>query len=458
MELCKSLSLWEDSVSLKRHPRLEGVAGCEVLVIGGGMAGLLTAHRLSAAGVDVAVAEAGRIGCGVTSSTTAKITSQHGLMYHRLLQNEGAEQAWLYLEANEAAVQAFAALCEGKEMGCGFQRTSNYIYSRRGQNVLEDEMKALELIGCRSARLWNGRLQELPFETSGAVEFPLQARFHPLRFLKCMTEEDRDSTFVIFENTRITSLRKWQDGGWEAVSERGTILADQVIITSHFPFIDRWGGYFAKMYQSRSLVIAGRGRDGSGPAGLNGMYKDEAEGGLSLREAEGLLLLGGGTGRPGKVTESWEHLTRQAETFWPDWDTQYRWAAQDCMTLDGMPYIGPYSRGKGSSGIWTAAGFNKWGMTGSMVSAMVLTDLILGRETPYEQLFRPARPFLKPQLFINGAETTVNLLKPKVPRCRHLGCALTWNEEEMTWDCPCHGSRYDENGRCMEGPSVKDLF
>ena len=454
----KQLSVWDDTVSLKRHPRLEGVAGCEVLVIGGGMAGILTAHRLAAQGIDVAVADAGRIGCGNTAGTTAKITSQHGLIYQKLLQELGTEQAWLYLEANEEALKEYVSICEENNIDCNFRRVSNFIYSHRGEEILEKEMKALEQIGCQAARLRPGTSLKLPFHTDGAVEFPLQAQFHPRRFLKFLTEESRSERMVIFENTRITSLRKWQDGGWEAISALGTILADQIVVASHFPFIDRWGGYFAKMYQSRSLVIAGRGSEGFGLEGMEGMYKDEAEGGLSFREAEGLLLIGGGSGRPGKMKESWEELERKAETFCLGWETRYRWAAQDCMTLDAMPYIGPYHGFSGSQGIWTAAGFNKWGMTGSMVSAMVLTDLICGKDTPYGRLFQPNRPFLKPQLFRNAAESAVNLLSPKVPRCRHLGCALSWNEEERTWDCPCHGSRYDERGRCIEGPSTKDLF
>lgn len=452
MSQSRDISLWEDSVRLKRHPRLEGIAGCEVLVIGGGMAGILTAHRLAAEGIEVAVAEAGRIGCGATAGTTAKITSQHGLIYHKLAAELGIDGAALYLEANEAAISQFSHLCEGETKQCDFRKTSSYIYSTRGRQVLEQEMNALEQIGCTAARFRKGSSLELPFETDGAVEFPMQACFHPRKLLKYLTEEEGACSGIIFENSRITGLKRWPDGGWEAISEHGSILADQVVFACHFPFMDWRGGYFAKMYQSRSLVIAGRtGKE------IKGMYKDEAEGGLSFRSADGLLLLGGGSGRPGKVTSTWQNLQQQAEVMYPDWETRYRWAAQDCITLDGMPYIGPYS-GNRENGLWVAAGFNKWGMTGSMVSAMVLTDLICGRENPYSELFRPHRSALKPQLVLNTLESAVNLLKPKVPRCRHMGCALTWNEEEETWDCPCHGSRYDKKGQCIEGPSVKDLF
>lgn len=474
----KMISLWEYRVSLKKHPRLEGVAGCEVLVIGGGMAGILTANRLASEGVDVIVAESYRVGSGVTAGTTAKITSQHGLVYQKLVRGIGPGEARLYLEVNEAAISEYARLCENGGDSCEFQRTSNLIYSRRGEKVLEAEMKALDLIGCNSARLRSGPSLTLPFEADGAVEFPLQARFNPRKLLKRLAEGDGSPPLKLFENTRITALRRYKDGGWEAVSEHGTILADQVVVATHFPFMDRRGGYFARMYQSRSFVIAGSIAGGTEAAGdaagrirLDGMYLDEQEGGLSFREAEGLLLMGGGSGRPGKADGGWDDLERQAAGFYPGWKTRYRWAAQDCMTLDGMPYIGQYygrlRDGTGKSqedidsqrpGLWTATGFNKWGMTGSMAGAMILTDLICGRKNQYAQLFQPARSILKMQLLVNVAESAAGLLKPKVPRCRHLGCALNWNEEEMVWECPCHGSRYDETGRCIEGPSVKDLF
>ena len=455
----KNVSLWEDTCSLKRYPALEGVAGCDVLVIGGGMAGLLTAHSLANQGVNVILAEGGRIGRGTTGGTTAKITSQHGLIYQRLVKEKGRDAAALYLKANEDAVLEYAKLCSGRE--CGFQRKSNFIYSRQGKEVLEAEMEALDIIGFKGARFHDHL--NLPFSNDGAVEFPLQACFHPLKMIKKLTETDAgaDSGFRILENTRITSLRRWHGNGWEAVSERGTILSDQVVMATHFPFMDRRGGYFVKMHQNRSLVIAGAA---DAAETLEGMYMDQQEGGISLREGEGMLLLGGGCGRPGKVRGSWEQLESLGVRYFAGWETRYRWAAQDCMTLDGIPYIGSYYGNvsfAGESpepGLWVASGFNKWGMTGSMVSAMILSDLICGKENPYAEVFRSDRRIYSRQLLANGAESALGLLTPSVPRCRHLGCALKWNEAERAWECSCHGSRYDEIGRCTEGPSVKDLF
>lgn len=458
-----SKSLWQDTVKLKKWPQLKGVVGCDVLVIGGGMAGTLTAERLNRQGTDVVLVEANRLGSGTTAGTTAKITSQHGLIYQKLAKEMGTEKAGIYLDVNETAIREYERLCcrSDEEDSCGFKKRKNLIYSCRGTEPLEEEMRVLEQLGYPAQ--FRSDLP-LPFETDGAVEFPEQASMHPLKLLKRLTEENCQRggrEMRIFENSRITGLRRWKDGGWEAITEHGSILADQVVVASHFPFVDRRGGFFMKMHQNRSLVIAGMLEEGKVEI-MDGMYKDEAEGGLSLREAEGYLLVGGGSGRPGKLKESWSKLEQQAANFWPDWKTVCRWSAQDCMTLDGIPYIGPYygilQPGEYGHGLWTATGFNKWGMTGSMVSAMILADLVSGRKNVYAELFHPSRTMVIEPLMNHAAESVGSFLKPKVPRCRHMGCALTWNEEEMTWDCPCHGSRYDETGRCIEGPSVKDLF
>ena len=191
---------------------------------------------------------------------------------------------------------------------------------------------------------------------------------------------------------------------------------------------------------------------------------DEAEGGWSFREADNLLLIGGGSGRPGQEGITWNDMERATVTFYPGWETEYCWSAQDCMTLDGLPYIGPYYgslheevQDEKVPGLWTASGFNKWGMTGSMVAARLIADLIQGRENPYKDLFSPSRSMWHPQLGINAFEAVVHLLKPTVPRCPHMGCALKWNSREHSWDCPCHGSRFSETGTRLNHPATGDM-
>ena len=185
------------------------------------------------------------------------------------------------------------------------------------------------------------------------------------------------------------------------------------------------------------------------------MYVDEAQTGMSFRNYQNLLLIGGGDHRTGKKGGNWQELTAFASRHYPRAREVYRWAAQDCMTLDAVPYIGQYS--KNTPNLYVATGFNKWGMTSAMVSAMILTDCILDRQTPYAEVFSPSRSILHPQLAANAFEATVNLLTISKKRCPHLGCALKWNEQERSWDCPCHGSRFTEDGVLLDNPATGNL-
>ena len=176
---------------------------------------------------------------------------------------------------------------------------------------------------------------------------------------------------------------------------------------------------------------------------------------MSFRCYKDLLLVGGGGHRTGKKGGNWQELRRFANRYYPDAVEKYNWAAQDCMTLDGVAYIGPYSRSM--SNCFVAAGFNKWGITSAMSSAMILSDLAMGKENPYAEVFLPSRSILKPQLFVNGFEALVNLLTPAKKRCPHMRCALKWNAWEHSWDCPCHGSRFDEAGTLLDNPANGNL-
>jgi len=185
------------------------------------------------------------------------------------------------------------------------------------------------------------------------------------------------------------------------------------------------------------------------------MYLEAAENGLSFRNAGELLIVGGGGHKTGKQGGNWGVLRDFAAHTYPSAREKYAWAAQDCMTLDGVPYIGRY--GKSAEGLWVATGFNKWGMTSSMVSAMLLTDLILGKKNEWAEVFSPQRSMLKPQLLLNGLSAVGNLLMPTTPRCPHMGCALKWNRAERSWDCPCHGSRFGEDGALLDNPATGGL-
>lgn len=426
-------SVWQET-ELPRFPKLEGDIRTDVLIIGGGMAGILTACFLKQNGIDYVLAEKGRICGGNTQNTTAKITAQHGLIYDKLLKSGGVTTAQKYLHANLAALDRFTQMCSG--IDCDFEEKDNYVFSNDPDKLIR-ELNALERIGY-AADLCDEL--PIPVKAAGAVRFQNQAQFDPLKFAAAIAGE-----LNICENTPVREMQ-----GNTAVTDRGRIIADRVVCATHFPFINKHGAYYIKLYQHRSYVIALENAQDVG-----GMYVDEHDSGLSFRNTGELLLLGGGGGRTGKNGPAWDFLREFAQKNYPQAREKYYWAAQDCMSLDSMPYIGRYARRTPT--FYVETGFNKWGMTGSMLSAMILSDMLCGRENEFADIFDPSRSILKPQLAVNSAEAIVNLLTPSKKVCPHLGCALKWNRAEHTWDCPCHGSRFSETGTVLDNPANGDL-
>lgn len=428
-------SIWFENIEMPSFPELKKDIKTDVLIIGGGIAGILTAYMLHERNVPYVLVEKDRICGGTTGNTTAKINISHGLIYSKLLKSGGTQKAKMYLEANQAAFDKFSELCS--EIDCDYERRDNYVYTINDRKKLFDEMNALEQIGYKAEFCKD---LPLPMKTAGAVCFKDQAQFHPLKFLLPIAKK-----LNIYEHTFVREMISTT-----AVTDCGKIHAQKVIVTSHFPFINKHGSYFLKLYQHRSYVIALENAQN-----VNGMYVDDSKTGFSFRNYGDLLLLGGGGHRTGKKGGGWAELREFASIHYPDAVEKAFWAAQDCMSLDDIPYIGRYSAN--TPNMFTASGFNKWGMTGSMLSAMMLSDMICGKKNDFEELFSPSRSIIKPQLFINGFEAVKNLLTPTKPRCPHLGCALKWNNAEHSWDCSCHGSRFSENGIVIDNPANGDI-
>lgn len=428
-------SLWNENISRPDFPTMKNDIKTDVLIIGGGIAGILTAYFLQEKGVPYILAEKDKICGGTTGNTTAKITFQHGLIYDKILRSEGLEKAKAYLQANRKAFEKYAELC--KNIDCDYEIKDNYVYSLDDGKKLENEMNALSKIGYDA--VFAERLP-LPINVAGAVCFKNQAQFHPLKFLFSIAKD-----LNIYEHTFVREMI-----GTTAVTGSGKIYADKVIVTTHFPFINKHGSYFLKLYQHRSYVIALENAQN-----VDGMYVDECKTGYSFRNYNNLLLLGGGGHRTGKNGGNWNELRRFKEKYYPDSTEKYFWAAQDCISLDSIPYIGRYS--KNTPNLYTASGFNKWGMTGAMLSAMLLSDMVCSISSEFEEVFSPSRNIIKPQLFINGFEAAKNMITPTKKRCPHLGCALKWNPAEHSWDCACHGSRFSENGKVLDNPANGDL-
>lgn len=424
-------SVWSDHSNMPQFPQLRKNINTEVLIVGGGMCGILCAYFLEQKGIDYVLVEGERIGQGITKNTTAKITSQHGLIYDKLIKNAGIEKAKMYLQSNEEALAKYRELCQN--IKCDFEQKDAYTYSLSDRKQLEDEVKAVNVLGLKAELV--DKLP-LPFETKGAIKVGNQAQFNPLLFLSEIAKG-----LKIYENTFIRDIKDHT-----AIADDVKITANKIIVATHFPLINKHGSYFLKMYQHRSYVIALE----NAPE-VNGMYVDEAQKGMSFRNYEDLLLIGGGDHRTGKSGGNWQELREFAKKNYPKATEKYAWATQDCMSLDGIPYIGHYS--KQTPHMYVATGFNKWGMTSSMVAAMILSDMVKGKDNEWRQVYSPHRSMLKSQLFMNGVEAVSNLLTPTMKRCPHMGCALKWNKIERTWDCPCHGSRFDNKGQLIDNPA-----
>ncbi len=432
-------------------------------------------------GRDVVLIDAAEIASGNTKNTTAKITSQHDLIYSKLIAEFGEEKARQYAKANELAIKKYKEIIEDKRIECDFEEKPAYVYSLNEVDVLKEEVEAAKNLGIDAEFVQEANL---PFKINGAVKFNNQAQFNPLKFLKDISNE-----LVIYENTRALEIKENL-----VVTSGGNITANNIVVATHYPIMNAPGYYFMKMHQERSYVLALENT-----SEIDGMYIDLNKEGYSFRTYNNLLLLGGISHRTGENEEggSYDELRKVAKRLYPKAKEKYYWSAQDCMTIDGIPYIGRYS--SETPNIYVATGFNKWGMTSSMVSAMIISDMILEKENDFSEIFSPRRFDLS--LSINNIandliETAKNFIAQKVyipsseiehiknghggiieyngekvgvyknkegkeffvsTKCTHLGCQLSWNSDELTWDCPCHGSRFDYKGRLIGSPATKDL-
>ncbi len=427
-------SIWQQSAPRVRFESLQGKKATDVLIIGGGIAGILCAYKLKNEGVDCLLVEATELCGGITKNTTAKITLQHGLIYAKMIRRFGSEKAGLYVEAQKKAGKEYERLC--REIDCDYESKDSFVYSLCDRKKIEKEMIALRRLGV-NAEVSDAR--ELPLSVAGAVRVKDQAQFHPLKFL-CEIAKD----LPICEHTKVRELMPYK-----ARTDHGEITYGKLIVATHFPILNKHGLYPLKLYQHRSYVIALKGAQNVG-----GMYVDESDTGLSFRSYGDLLLLGGGGHRTGKRGGGWQVLEDFAKKHYKNAEIVAKWATQDCMTLDDIPYIGQYSGA--TPDMFVATGFHKWGMTNSMVAADLLCDLVQGKHNPYAAVFEPSRTVLHPQLAVNAFESALGILTPTTPRCPHLGCALKYNRAEHTWDCPCHGSRFTEHGELIDNPATDD--
>ena len=470
----------------------------DVCIVGAGIFGLTCAYYLSNLGYRVTVLEKYKIGEKTTGHTTAKITSQHGLFYSYLANSYSQKFAQDYLEANEQAIKNIKNIIDKEKIKCDFEYKNSYVYTTKKEDLkfIKKEQKAIENLGFNCEYVTK---TGLPFEIEGAICFKNQAQFHPLKYLNglchCITKNNNE----IYTNSTVFDVQKENDF-YITFSNNFNVKSKYVIVATHYPFINFPGFYFAKMYQSTSYLIAVDTKKTL----FNGMYISATNPILSFRTAnyngKELLLIGGGehkTGQPTSYQNSYGMLEEEAKKYYPNCEILFRWDTRDCISLDKLPYIGSYSHILPH--MYLGTGFKKWGMTLSNVAANIIVDIINNKKNKFSYLFDSSR--LKPlknademknilvqsanSLLLNklkranmnfdeiandsGSIIEINNEKIGIyknasgkiyavkPICTHLGCLLSWNDVDKTWDCPCHGSRFNFDGKSLYDPAFKDL-
>ncbi|WP_147535068.1 FAD-dependent oxidoreductase [Bacillus marasmi] len=489
---------WLDSVSIPSFPSLTEDVDVDVAIVGGGITGITSAYLLSQKGVKVGLIESGRLLNGTTGSTTAKVTAQHGLIYDELITTLGEEKAKLYYESNKQAMDFVKSVVKEQQIDCELQEEDAYIYTQSADYIqqLTNEINAYEKLGIPGEFVSS---TPLPFPVNGAVIMKNQAQFHPLKYLIYFINKITENGGLIFEQTPAVDITTGPRA--QVIAKNGNKLScNHMIIATHFPFEDKLGFFFARMHADRSYVLAVKTKQEF----PGGMYINAEQPTRSLRytmiNGEKLVLFGGDHHKTGQGIDTFKHyeaLEAFADSTFGIEKIPYRWSAQDLTTSDKVPYIGKMT--DQYNHIFLATGYRKWGMTNGTVAALMLSDMILGKETPYEELYRPYRfhadPDLK-QLVTDNLDVAKHLIKGKLElvkrqpedlandegavvsvngkragayrdeqgnlhivdtTCTHMGCELEWNNGDRSWDCPCHGSRFSVDGDVLEGPAEYPL-
>ncbi|KRF65293.1 (2Fe-2S)-binding protein [Bacillus sp. Soil768D1] len=486
---------WRSTLSFPSFSKLETDITTDVLIVGGGITGVTSAYLLAKQGVKVTLIEASEILNGTTGHTTAKITAQHGLIYNQLITDHGEEKARLYYEANTEGMELIKGLIEEHSIECNLNVQDAYVYANTDEykSKIQEELKAYQKLGIRG-----DYAEKIPFSIpcKAAVIMKDQAQFHPLKYLTALIPPILEAGGNIYERT---TAMKIEDGKPPTViTETGhTIKSNHIIVASHFPFNDEMGLYFARTHIKRSYVL-GIKTEQEYPGG---MYYSADNPTRSLRytedNGEKLILVGGEghkTGQGISTIEHYEALQDFSSQYFNVKDIPYRWSAQDIVTPDNLPFVGPVT--SNHPNVLIATGYAKWGMTNGSIAAKILTDHILQKDNRYADLYNPARIKGMKNIVEDNADVAKHMIKGKLAvihktpedlgidegaivkvngdkagcyrdhegqlhivdsTCTHMGCEVAWNSGDRTWDCPCHASRYSITGEVLNGPAVEPL-
>jgi glycine/D-amino acid oxidase-like deaminating enzyme/nitrite reductase/ring-hydroxylating ferredoxin subunit len=490
-------SVWLATAEPTAYPSLDRDLDVDVAIIGGGIAGITAALAVKRDGARVAVLERGVVGGGATGFTTAKVSALQATKYTEIGGLHGDAGAAAYAAASLAAVERIDTHVREERIDCGWERTPAFTYAADGDQVEAVEREA-EAAGAAGLAVALTSDVPLPFAVACAVRLDGQAQFHPVRYVRALAAAVQGDGSHVFESTAVGGVD--EDSPCRVRTLDGsTLTARDVIVATNYPLLDR-GLFFARMEAARSYVVAARVR-GRVP---EGMFISAGPPSRSLRvhrDGDDTWLLVGGeghlTGAQDAQPERYAALERFASEHFDVTGVAYRWSTQDGMPADKLPYIGPYT--PLSKHLLVAAGFQKWGMTSATIAATVLADRLAGRQNPYADMFDPNRITVRSAPQVAKAQVWVarhmigDRLAPAqaksaddVPtgqarvvrtglgktgvfrdddgvahgvslRCTHLGCLLSFNDAERSWDCPCHGSRFGIDGEVLAGPAVNAL-
>lgn len=497
----KNNSFWLNSFKLNNFNKLDKNIDVDICIVGGGITGITTAYYLSKQGYKVALIEKDTLMSKTSGHTTAKITSQHGIFYKYLFDSQGKEFAYKYLEANEEAINNIKNIIETENIECDFERKNAYVFTEKINEVqkIKEEAHTVKKLGLVDCELVNKI--DLPINIESAIEFKNQAQFNPIKYSNGLISKIIENNGMIFENTKFEDYEKNNEIFKVITNKKYSINSKYLILTTRYPIINFPGYYFLKMYQEISYVIAIKPKN---TIKFDGMYINSEKPTVSIKTAkynnEDIVLIAGYNNKTGEDIDlryKYEELKKKAKEIFGEFELLYEWNTEDCITLDKIPYIGDFSNF--SNNLFVATGFEKWGMTTSNISANIITDKINNKTNKYENIFKATRlEAIKNHQELNNmikqsikslvidkfknytdvidnvknnegkivmfGDVKVGIYKDPdgnvyaiKPFCTHLGCELTWNDLNKTWDCPCHGSRFEYTGKSIYSPSIKDL-
>lgn len=488
------IPFWFDKVEPPAYPPLAADLEVDVAIVGGGQVGLHCAHRLKGSGLRAAVFEARRIGRQATGRSTAKVTSQHGQKYSTLIRNFGEEGARVYAQANQAAMDEIARLAAGMEDSAGLEPRAAYIYAMNESEAeqLEKEADAARALGLPAEIVIDAGL---PFPVTALLKYSGQYQFDPYRYLIGL------AGFIdapIFEQSRVTWIG---DCSPRRLTVNGhTVTARHVVVATQMPVVND-GLYFAKAFPFAHPVVAAQLPEGKR---LEGMFISAGSPSHSLRTAQKngrtFLIAAGGEYKQGHADDQQRMLDDLRAFLDREFaiDTlSHIWTNEDFRPMDGAAFVGPTTS---DGDLLVATGFDAWGITQGVVAGDIIAEHVLGRTHHAAELFEATR--IKPAagvtkftkgnikaashllgdrmlkrkavpldsiapgsggIIARGGEQLAALrredgtLMTLSATCTHMGCIVGWNEIDRTWDCPCHGSRFDESGEVIAGPAISPL-